>query len=74
MPPKEKKMSLILAVSKNKLFGAQLFEGSVKGSDFGAFLINVIVNNEELYSNIDNVYFYLDNEKIHYSKILKSLL
>jgi len=29
-----------------------MFEGSVKGSDFGAFLINVINNNEDVKTNI----------------------
>jgi len=46
----------------------------VKGSDFGAFLINLLNNNSELLDNLENVYLYMDNVKIHHSKILAPLM
>lgn len=60
-PPKTTKLSLILAVSKNKIYGGQLFDGSIKGSDFGLFIINILKFNSELMEKLDNVYFYIDN-------------
>ena len=67
-------MTLILAVSKDKVYGGQIFETSAKGSDFGTFLINLLKNNNELLENLETVYFYMDNAKIHQSKILNQLL
>ena len=65
-------MSITLAVSKEKLYWTLIFEGYIKGYSyyFGLILINILNNNVELIENFKSVNFYVDNCKIHHSKIL----
>ena len=46
----------------------------IKGIDFSLFLINILNNNVKLIETFINVYFYVDNCKIHHSKKLISNL
>ena len=62
-------MSLLLAISKNKIVNYHIKEGSFKGVNFNE-LMNEIVN-----ININGHYKYLmDNAKIHHNKLMNPLI
>jgi hypothetical protein len=63
---------LIAAITEDKILGFQVMKGSVKGKDFGAFLVNLI-NSLPLVNSLDNYVFFMDNSKTHHAKILKTL-
>ena len=65
-------ITAIVAFSKKKFYGLQLFSGGVKAQDFSCFIINLINNNEELKSNPENFIFFMDNARIHNSKITQN--
>ena len=60
-------------MSENNLIGMMLFQGSVKSSDFGAFLLFLLKNNNVIKSNLNNYIFYMDNASIHKANLLNKL-
>jgi len=72
-PPKGTNHSVIAAVTKEKILCYQIFQGSVKSQDFGAFVLNMITNIDEVKGNLENAILFLDNASIHRAKILSNL-
>ena len=60
-------------MDENELLGFQIFDGSVKGEDFGAFVINLINNTEKLNRNLDKMIFFCDNCSVHKVMACKEL-
>ncbi len=58
---KSKKISVLLCITEDTLLNCQLFDGSVSGEDYGAFILNVIKKNEEIRLNLDKYIWYMDN-------------
>ncbi len=40
--PKKRRFSLLAAITKDKLIGYMVFEGSVKAADYGSFVLEII--------------------------------
>ena len=71
---KNKKISILLCITEKKVFNYQLFDGSVTGKDDGAFILNVISQNDEIRLNIDHYVWYMDNAQIHKASCIASIL
>ena len=61
---KRRRVSLLLAISKNKIVHYHIKEGSFKSTDFNDFMEEIV--------NVDGYYKYLmDNAKIHHNRLMK---
>lgn len=47
-------LSGLCAISKSKVVGFMIFQGSVTAKDFAAFIIKILQNNAEIKNNIKN--------------------
>ena len=74
MKPKKERVSLLAAITKERVLGYQVFQGSVKAEDYGSFILELLSSNEQLLYNLKNCVFYMDNARIHKAKVLKPLL
>jgi len=66
VPPKGTNLSLIAAVGKDKIYGFQIFQGSLTAKDFGAFLVNVIDNDPHIKTNLFSFVRMLQYTKLGY--------
>lgn len=62
---KSKNYSCIVAMTTEKVIGIQIIEGSVKGTDFGCFFLNLIRHNFAVERVLNEVIFFMDNARIH---------
>lgn len=60
-------------MTENELLAFQIFRGSVKARDFGAFIINMINSNQYLKDKVDDIVLFCDNASIHKGKVLNEL-
>lgn len=70
---KTKNITMISAISRNKIYGIQFFEGGVTASDYGAFICNLLKNNSGLIPNRHKFVLYMDNAPIHKARLLRPL-
>lgn len=61
-------ISAAVAISNEGLVGMQLFEGSINGEDFGAFMMQILEKNDHIKNNLSDYVFFMDNCKIHKTK------
>ena len=66
-PKKSLNYSLIAALTINGFIGAKVIKGGLKGPDFIGFIHDLIVNQQNLFTN-KKVVIILDNANIHHSK------
>ena len=66
--------SVISAITKTKILGYQIYRGAITGKEFGAFMINFLLNNKEILANLSKYCFFMDNAPIHRAEILKPFL
>lgn len=71
--PKGRNLSLLAAMTENELLGFMLFETSVKGVDFGSFILQIIANHTKIAKNLSKTIWYCDNAVIHKALILGDL-
>ena len=74
VPPKSENISLLAAVSDDGILGFMVFKGSVKGNDYGAFILKLIDSNEIIKNNLENYVFCMDNARIHAAKAINHIL
>jgi len=70
---KTKNISVIAAITDEKILGYQPIQGSVTAKDFGSFIVNLINLRKLQDQGLDNFVFLWDNAKIHEAKILQPL-
>ena len=70
--PKSANYTAISAITKSKVIGYQFYKGGVTGQEFGAFIINLLLNNPEMLENLSDYCFFIDNAPIHRAEIFKS--
>ena len=73
-PPKGENYSLIAAMTANKMLAFQIFKGSVKANDFGAFISQLFTKITGLKINMKKCVLFLDNASIHRSRNLEPFL
>ncbi len=61
-----KKVSLVVAISRNKVIGFTIRNGSFNARHFNNFMLKVKKNNKE------NKKYFLDNARIHHAKLLNT--
>ena len=71
--PRKYNLTLIAAITSLKLLCYKFFKDAIKGSDFGAFILEVIENNPEIKKNLNKTVFYFDGAGQHRANILKDL-
>ena len=48
MKPKKERVSLLAAITKDRLLGYQVIQGSVKAQDYGSFILELLYQNEDV--------------------------
>jgi len=64
-------LSLIAAMTQDRILGFQVIKGSVTAKDFGAFLVSLINSTQLVNDGLDKYVFFMDNARIHHAKIIK---
>jgi len=72
--PKTANLTVISAITKEKVLGYQMFKGGVNADDFGGFLMSLIHNYPDILMRRSKYVFFLDNAPIHRAKMLKPFL
>ena len=62
---------MIVAIGVDRIYGFQLFDGSIKSEDFGAFIINILDTYAEIRGNASKYVFYVDNCSTHHALLVK---
>jgi DNA-binding NarL/FixJ family response regulator len=70
--PQTHNTTVITAITQHDILGFQIFRGSVKGRDFGCFLMNLI----EYYPDLldERCLWIFDNASVHRAEVIKPLL
>ena len=65
---------MIVAIGFDRVYGFQIFDGSITAKDYGDFLINILDNYQDIRQNINDYFFYVDNCRTHHAGIIKEKL
>ena len=58
-------LGVLAAFTDEGILAYQIFEKGVSGKDFGAFIVNLILNTELQIRGLNNSVFFMVNAKIH---------
>ena len=65
---------MIEAIGFDKIYGFQIFDGSITATDYWNFILNIIDFYHEIKNNINKYMFYVDNCSTHHAKLIKEKL
>ncbi len=61
---------MIVAMGVDRIYGFQLFYGSISSPDFAGFIINILDHYDEIKNNRSKYIFYVDNCSTHHSLLV----
>jgi hypothetical protein len=63
---------VLAAITQYEVLGFQVFRGSVKGQDFGCFLLHLVEEHADIFR--DNYLMLFDNAPIHRANVIRPIL